>query len=79
MNEHCLRRFKVPKAIEVSANLSIKRSTYGRILQYLAATCDQRTVFQVIMDNSPLQLDYPSHDQAVEKHVKVVTEASGNW
>ena len=27
----------------------------------------------------PLELDHPMHNQAVEKHVKVVTEASGNW
>ena len=27
----------------------------------------------------PLELDHPSHNQAVKKHVKVVTEASGNW
>ena len=32
-----------------------------------------------MVNYSPLELDHPSHNQAVEKHVKSVTEASGNW
>ena len=29
-------------------------------------------------ETRPLNLDHPNHNQVVEKHVKAVTEASGN-
>ena len=79
MNEHCVRRFKVQKQLTPALNLSMKESTYSRILQYLANTCDERTFFRDLIDNSPLELDRPSHNHAVERNVKAVTEAFGNW
>ena len=44
-----------------------KKNGQLRILQYLVTTRNQITVFWGFMDNSPLELDHLSHNQAVER------------
>ena len=80
MYDSCVnvRRFEVPKAINTNAESFFEMVNLddSDFRQPPAINDLSSSEIASIADN-PLKLDHPSHNQAVERHVKVVTEASG--
>ena len=72
-----VRQFEVPKATNTNAKsffemVNLDDSDFWQP----PAINDLSSEIESIADN-PLKLDHPCHNQAIERHVKVVTEASG--
>ena len=78
MYDPCIyvRRFEVPKAINTNAKLFFEMINLDDSdFWQPAAINDLSSEIASVADNS-LKFDHPCHNQAVERHVKVVTEAS---
>ena len=80
MYDPCVKvtRFEVPKAVNTNAKsffeiVKLDDSDFRK----LPAINDLSSSEIASTGDNPLKLDHPCHNQAVERHVKVVTEASG--
>ena len=71
-----IRLFQIPV-------INIKAKSFHQIVNLNLHDIQQPPTIKCLIDleldnfrNSPLKLDHPCHNQAVERHVKAVTEAS---